>query len=136
MSVYVYIYIHTIYIYILIDAPSRLLQLVGAVILGVGIWVLTDARALNLVHVATVDSTDSLVRGAAVTFVAIGVVVFVTGFLGCCGAVRESAGMLLLVRCPLVCLWRHFKDASVGYHRALVESPAMLCWWWSLGSRS
>ncbi len=66
-------------------------------ILGVGIWSLVDDNALKLMHVASVDSDDDLIRGAAITFCVIGAIVFVTGFLGCCGAMRESSCMLMMV---------------------------------------
>ncbi len=79
------------------DSPE-LFQIVGGVILGVGIWSLVDDNALKLMHVASVDSDDDLIRGAAITFVVIGAIVFVTGFLGCCGAMRESSCMLMMVR--------------------------------------
>lgn len=70
----------------------------GAAVLGVGIWILTDKNALNLMQIATggLDSSDPTVKGAAITLVVVGFIIFITGFLGCCGAMRESSCMLMM----------------------------------------
>jgi hypothetical protein len=74
------------------------LQLAGAVLLGIGIWFLVDEDALRLLNIAKVGTSDDLVRAASITITTVGAVVFVTGFLGCCGAIRESPCMLTMVR--------------------------------------
>ena len=71
--------------------------LISAVILGVGIWALADDDVFKLLHVASVDTSDGLVKAAAITFVVLGAIVFITGFFGCCGAIRESPCMLMTV---------------------------------------
>ena len=71
-------------------------------VLGVGIWALADDDVFQLVHVASVDTSDSLVNAAAVTFIVLGAIVFITGFFGCCGAIRESPCMLMTVS---ICLY-------------------------------
>ena len=66
--------------------------------MGIGIWFLVDENALRLLNIAKMDTTDGLVRAAAITLTVVGSVVFLTGFLGCCGAIRESPCLLTMVR--------------------------------------
>lgn len=73
------------------------MQVVGGVLLGVGIWVMADPNALKMLHVATLDSGDGLVKASAIVLIVVGSIIFLTGFLGCCGAIRESPCMLLTV---------------------------------------
>ena len=65
--------------------------------LGVGIWALADDDVFQLLHVASVDTSDSLVHAAAITLVVVGAIVFLTGFMGCCAAIKESPCMLMTV---------------------------------------
>merc|ERR1712018_483333 len=74
---------------------NALIWIVGGTLLGVGIWMCVSRDAAELPRVATTDTSDALIRGAAVTLIIVGVVVFVVAFLGCCGACKESTGMLL-----------------------------------------
>jgi len=76
-------------------AFNFLFWIVGAILLGVGIWVLVDRNAVELLHVATVSTSDSLVRGSAITLVVAGAFVFFIAFFGCFGACRESPCMLM-----------------------------------------
>lgn len=80
--------------------PITLLQLAGAAILGVGIWVKVDSGSvLNfLAKIENVPAELSRVLNVGYLLIAIGALLLVIGFLGCCGAVRESRCMLLLVR--------------------------------------
>ncbi|XP_007551686.1 tetraspanin 34a [Poecilia formosa] len=71
--------------------------LAGLVILGVGIWVTVDSDSLlNLVE-KVVDLPDEVFKLNYVGYMLIGVgaVLLIIGFLGCCGAVKESRCMLL-----------------------------------------
>ncbi|XP_005748985.1 tetraspanin 34a [Pundamilia nyererei] len=70
--------------------------LAGAVILGVGIWVQVD-RSSFLDILDEVEDTSSLSQLANVSYllIAVGAVLLLIGFLGCCGAIRESKCMLL-----------------------------------------
>uniref|UniRef100_A0A8C2Z4K5 Tetraspanin n=1 Tax=Cyclopterus lumpus TaxID=8103 RepID=A0A8C2Z4K5_CYCLU len=70
--------------------------LAGAGILGVGVWVKVDSGSL-LVLLDNVEGTSEFSQLVNVAYVLIGVgaVRLVIGFLGCCGAVRESRCMLL-----------------------------------------
>uniref|UniRef100_A0A671NHG4 Tetraspanin n=1 Tax=Sinocyclocheilus anshuiensis TaxID=1608454 RepID=A0A671NHG4_9TELE len=71
--------------------------LAGAAILAVGIWVAVDRVSLLgfLEHIE--DAPPELAQLANVGYLLIGVGAFLTlvGFLGCCGAVKESKCMLL-----------------------------------------
>jgi Tetraspanin family len=70
-------------------------QLVGCSLLAIGIWAKVDEQSF-----ADVVTNASVVRSlniAAYIVIAIGAVVMVLGFLGCCGAIRESQCMLATV---------------------------------------
>lgn len=61
----------------------------GAVLFGAGIWVVVDGGSFK-----DIVSTDPLIFGAVYLLIVVGGVIFVTGFLGCCGAMRESKCLL------------------------------------------
>ncbi|KAM6941149.1 tetraspanin 34a [Lycodopsis pacificus] len=71
--------------------------LAGACILGVGVWVKVDSSSLLglLDDVEGAPSGLSQLVNVAYLLIAVGAVLLVIGFLGCCGAVRESRCMLL-----------------------------------------
>ncbi|XP_046871472.1 tetraspanin-1-like isoform X2 [Hypomesus transpacificus] len=70
----------------------------GATILGVGVWVKVDSGSLLGVLNDIKDAPSELAQLANVGYllIAIGAVLVVMGFLGCCGAIRESRCMLLM----------------------------------------
>uniref|UniRef100_A0A4W6FSF3 Tetraspanin n=1 Tax=Lates calcarifer TaxID=8187 RepID=A0A4W6FSF3_LATCA len=71
--------------------------LAGAAILGVGVWVKVDSGSL-LGILENVDGTPSGVSqlvNVSYLLMAVGGVLLVIGFLGCCGAIKESRCMLL-----------------------------------------
>uniref|UniRef100_A0A8C6TI44 Tetraspanin n=1 Tax=Neogobius melanostomus TaxID=47308 RepID=A0A8C6TI44_9GOBI len=71
--------------------------LAGAAVLAVGIWVKVDSGSLMSI-VGSIDGAPAeLDQLANISYVLIGVgvVLVVIGFLGCCGAVKESRCMLL-----------------------------------------
>nr|XP_057930495.1 tetraspanin-1-like [Doryrhamphus excisus]XP_057930496.1 tetraspanin-1-like [Doryrhamphus excisus] len=72
--------------------------LAGAAILGVGIWVKVDSNSFMgiLDSVEELPSEISQVANIAYLLIAVGAILLVIGFLGCCGAMRESRCMLLL----------------------------------------
>lgn len=72
-------------------AFNFLFWLLGCAILGVGIWIRVDPN-LNQ-YVESSDNFNYLYTGAYM-LIAVGVVSMVIGFLGCCGAIRESQCML------------------------------------------
>ncbi|TRY92121.1 hypothetical protein DNTS_031442 [Danionella cerebrum] len=71
--------------------------LAGAAILGVGIWVAVDRNSLLGFLDSIEDVPPELAQLANIGYLLIGVGAFLTvmGFLGCCGAVKESKCMLL-----------------------------------------
>lgn len=75
------------------------MQLAGAAILGVGVWVKVDSGSLLGLLETVEDAPDELSQLVNVSYLLIGVgaVLLVIGFLGCCGAIRESRCMLMTV---------------------------------------
>lgn len=65
----------------------------GCAILGVGIWLRVDPNAAEFVNKS---SKMDVIHTLAYILIAIGFVIMVIGFLGCCGAVRESQCMLAM----------------------------------------
>ncbi|XP_034395594.1 tetraspanin 35 isoform X2 [Cyclopterus lumpus] len=77
---------------------NGIIFLAGAAILGVGIWVKVDSGSI-LSFLGKIEDAPlelSQVLNVGYLLVAIGALLLVIGFLGCCGAVRESTCMLLL----------------------------------------
>lgn len=74
-------------------------QLAGAAILAVGIWVKVDSGSvLNFLgEIENAPEELSQVLNVGYLLIAIGALLVVIGFLGCCGAIRENKCMLLLV---------------------------------------
>ncbi|KAK2833926.1 hypothetical protein Q5P01_017815 [Channa striata] len=77
---------------------NGIIFLAGAAILGVGIWVKVDSGSILsfLGKIPNVPTELSQVLNVGYLLIAIGVLLVVIGFLGCCGAVKESKCMLLL----------------------------------------
>ncbi|XP_036407992.1 tetraspanin 35 [Megalops cyprinoides] len=77
---------------------NGIIFLAGGAILGVGVWVKVDSGSLlgflNGIQGAPVDLSQLLNVGYLL--ITVGGVLMVMGFLGCCGAMRESRCMLLL----------------------------------------
>jgi hypothetical protein len=74
----------------------------GAVLLGVGIWVLSDPNATHYLQIASVDY--GLIKSAAICLIAVGGLVFIVGGLGCCGACRENSACLTTFSALLIFL--------------------------------
>lgn len=68
---------------------NLLFWLAGVAILGVGIWLKVDPSVSNIFVVAGVS-----LNAGAITFIVLGCVMFVIGFCGCCGAIKESKCLL------------------------------------------
>lgn len=71
--------------------------LAGALILGVGVWVTVDSDSLLALLEDVEDMPDDVFQVVYVGYVLItvGALLLVIGFLGCCGAIKESRCMLL-----------------------------------------
>ena len=67
----------------------------GACLLGIGIWVMVDPTGFREI----VAANPLLITGAYI-LLAMGGLLFLLGFLGCCGAVRENKCLLLFVSIP------------------------------------
>ncbi|KFP53124.1 Tetraspanin-8 [Cathartes aura] len=65
----------------------------GSIILGVSIWIRVskDAQQVNVC-----SHTRTILFAGVDLLIAVGSIIMVLGFLGCCGAVKESRCMLLL----------------------------------------
>ncbi|XP_074486523.1 tetraspanin-1-like [Sebastes fasciatus] len=79
----------------------------GAAILGVGVWVKVDSGSLLGLLDSVEDAPSGLSQLIYVSYLLIGVgaVLLVIGFLGCCGAVRESRCMLLTFFCIVLIIF-------------------------------
>jgi len=66
--------------------------LVGCSLLAVGIWAKVDER--SFADIVGNDEISSKLSVAAYVIIVLGALVMILGFLGCCGAIRESQCML------------------------------------------
>lgn len=73
-------------------------QLGGAFLLAIGVWVKVDPTMVMYLHVVNVSPSDPLLQYAACVFMVAGGLSFFVGIVGCCGAMREHQGLLFLVR--------------------------------------
>lgn len=83
---------------VMMFAFNGIIFLAGAAILGVGIWVKVDSgSALGFLQkIDNAPSELSQILNVGYLLIAVGAVLLIIGFLGCCGAVKESRCMLLL----------------------------------------
>ncbi|XP_008939660.1 PREDICTED: tetraspanin-8 [Merops nubicus] len=63
----------------------------GSIILGVSIWIRVSKDAQQVMY-----AINSSLFAAVDLMIAVGSIIMVLGFLGCCGAIKESRCMLLL----------------------------------------
>ena len=70
-------------------------QLVGCALLAVGIWAKVDEGSLT--RLIKAEDVASKLSVLAWVIIVVGAVVFIVGFLGCCGAIRESQCLLATV---------------------------------------
>lgn len=77
---------------------NGIIFLAGAAILGVGIWVKVDSGSVLSImgKIENAPKELSQVLNVGYLLIALGLLLLVIGFLGCCGAVRESKCMLLM----------------------------------------
>lgn len=85
----------------------------GGVILGVGIWAKVDSNSFLgiLDSVENLPSEVSQLVYVSYLLIALGCVLVVIGFLGCCGAIKESRCMLLTVRGHVSVIYLYPGDA-------------------------
>lgn len=75
----------------LMFAFNFIFWLLGCAVLGVGIWLRVDDQSVEYLHIS---SQVDLLHTLAYALIVIGFVIMLIGFLGCCGAIRESQCML------------------------------------------
>lgn len=74
-------------------------QLVGCGLVGVGIWILVDDTLKEMAKVTAL----SILTYSGIAIIALGAIIMVIGFFGCCGAIRESQCLLSMVGTKVVC---------------------------------
>lgn len=80
----------------LLVAFNLLFWVSGCFLLAVGIFMLVDKEKTTLFHLfLTPGLSYALSQYLAWALVAIGALVFLVGFCGCCGAIRENRGLLV-----------------------------------------
>ncbi|NXH04460.1 TSN8 protein, partial [Loxia leucoptera] len=67
-------------------------QVCGCIILGFSIWM----RVRSGQQVNACSHTSTVMLGGVNLLIAVGAIIMILGFLGCCGAVKESRCMLML----------------------------------------
>ncbi|XP_076310723.1 CD151 antigen-like isoform X2 [Tachypleus tridentatus] len=67
----------------------------GAAILATGIYILMETDKATLFKLFEVDGNYSVMQYLAFALIGVGGLVFIVGFFGCCGAVRESKCLLI-----------------------------------------
>ncbi|NWT91306.1 TSN8 protein, partial [Urocynchramus pylzowi] len=67
-------------------------QVCGCIILGFSIWI----RVSSDQQVNACSHTSPIMLGGVNLLIAVGSIIMVLGFLGCCGAIKESRCMLML----------------------------------------
>lgn len=78
-------------------------QLGGGTLLGVGIWVSVDGQSFVNIFGALSSSVLQVVN-VGYFLIVIGSILLVIGFLGCCGAQKESKCLLIMVWTSLISL--------------------------------
>ncbi|KAI4070866.1 CD82 molecule [Homo sapiens] len=68
--------------------------ILGAVILGFGVWILADKSSF----ISVLQTSSSSLRMGAYVFIGVGAVTMLMGFLGCIGAVNEVRCLLGLLK--------------------------------------
>lgn len=82
--------------------PPPPLQLLGGALLGTSLWMHLDGASMAPVT-ADLDGYNYVLY----FLMAVGAVMFIMGFLGCCGAFQESQCMLATVSCGRVFVGVH-----------------------------
>ena len=84
-------------------AFNLLFWLIGCALVGVGIWIVVDSKKFIEILTQNVStdvqntlgaSSEDAVRILGIVAIVVGGVILILGFLGCCGAIRESQVLL------------------------------------------
>lgn len=68
----------------------------GAALLGIGIWMKVDPMIVNYLQVVNINASDPLIDHASIVFIVVGAAAFIISFIGCCGAIKDSQGLLFV----------------------------------------
>ncbi|NXB51258.1 CD82 protein, partial [Leucopsar rothschildi] len=91
-----------------------LFQILGAVILGFGIWILADKTSF----IAVLQMSSPSLKTGAYILIGVGALTMLMGFLGCLGAVNEIRCLLgLYFSCLMIILLAQIAAALVIYFR-------------------
>jgi len=66
----------------------------GAAILGIGIWMKVDPNITKYLDIVVPATDDPYIEYASYLLIGVGCLIFIVGFFGCCGAIKESKCML------------------------------------------
>ncbi|NXQ56454.1 CD82 protein, partial [Anthoscopus minutus] len=89
-----------------------LFQILGAVILGFGIWILADKTSF----IAVLQMSSPSLKTGAYILIGVGALTMLMGFLGCLGAVNEIRCLLgLYFTCLMIILLAQIAAALVIY---------------------
>ncbi|NXP67908.1 CD82 protein, partial [Chloropsis cyanopogon] len=89
-----------------------LFQILGAVILGFGIWILADKTSF----IAVLQMSSPSLKAGAYILIGVGALTMLMGFLGCLGAVNEIRCLLgLYFTCLMIILLAQIAAALVIY---------------------
>uniref|UniRef100_A0A3Q2DJU0 Tetraspanin n=1 Tax=Cyprinodon variegatus TaxID=28743 RepID=A0A3Q2DJU0_CYPVA len=83
--------------------PGKRWILGGSFLLGIGVWVLVDPMGFR-----EIVAVNPVLFTGVYIILAMGGMLFLLGFLGCCGAIRENRCLLLFVRK----IFKHFVCVS------------------------
>lgn len=72
-------------------------QVLGLLLIGLAVWMLTDP----IFNVGMTQDSSDYYTGISLLLV-VGTLLFLTGFLGCCGAHKENQCMLVMVCFPVL----------------------------------
>lgn len=84
------------------------LQLAGGTLLGVGIWVSVDSGSFLKIFGSLGSGADSIASqfvNVGYFLIAIGSLLLILGFLGCCGAQKESKCLLITFFCIVLIIF-------------------------------
>uniref|UniRef100_A0A3P8RL75 Tetraspanin n=1 Tax=Amphiprion percula TaxID=161767 RepID=A0A3P8RL75_AMPPE len=83
----------------------------GSFLLGVGVWVLVDPMGFR-----EIVAVNPLLFTGVYVILAMGALLFLLGFLGCCGAIRENKCLLLFVSDHVMVLTRQYFTRDLKRH--------------------
>ena len=102
------------------------LQLIGCALVGMGIWVMVDDGFKDLA-----DSSEfASLQYAGIGLIVVGSIIMLVGFFGCCGAIRESQCLLVMVCLSYLSFCINYTDLHNGFfsQKMIWKAPLWLKW--------